>query len=115
MRSLPSETCIITLAEGEQRPTNPTYNFTTEIFFMAQKSMDLGFRTVQEKFTKLNQELNRLQTAYRDAVEGEYMDKTFLKIIFFNALNLFVISVQTLYGKMSTRKGSPPFFLFDLV
>lgn len=71
MRSLPAETCIITLPDGTDRPTNQTYNFTSEIFFMTHKALDLGFRTVQEKFTKLNQELNRLQTAYRDAMEGD--------------------------------------------
>ena len=39
--------------------------------FSCFRALDLGFRTVQEKFVKLNQELSRLQGAYRDAQEGE--------------------------------------------
>jgi len=70
MKGFSSETCIISLEEGVDKPASDTYIFPTEVFFMAHKAMDLGFRTVQEKFTKLNQELNRLQTAYRDATEG---------------------------------------------
>ena len=43
------------------------YNFITDVFFLTQKTLDLGFRVVQEKFVKLNQELNRQQNAFREA------------------------------------------------
>ena len=56
---------LLPLQEGTQRTTSTSYSFSTEIFFMAHKALDLGFRTVQEKFVKLNQELSRLQGAYR--------------------------------------------------
>jgi len=70
MRGLHNDTCLVPLAEGATRDTLPNYSFTTEIFFMAHKAIDLGFRTVQEKFVKLNQELGRLQNAYRDTMAG---------------------------------------------
>jgi len=71
MQGLPGETCLVSLdeAEREKRDTAASYNFATEIFFLAHKTIDLGFRPVQEKFIKLNQELSRLQSAYRDAAE----------------------------------------------
>jgi len=71
MKGLPGETCLVGVSEEEKekRPTALNYSFPTEIFFMAHKSLDLGFRPVQEKFIKLNQELSRLQAAYRDAAE----------------------------------------------
>ena len=69
MENMDSETCLVSLAESDRvkRQVLPAYNFPTEIFFMAHKCLDLGFRPVQEKFIKLNQELGRLQSAYRDA------------------------------------------------
>jgi len=71
MQGLPAETCLVGMgeAEKEKRETAASYNFPTEIFFMAHKTIDLGFRPVQEKFIKLNQELSRLQSAYRDAAQ----------------------------------------------
>jgi len=71
MKGLPGETCLVGLGEAdrEKRETSVSYNFPTEIFFMAHKTLDLGFRPVQEKFIKLNQELSRLQAAYRDAAQ----------------------------------------------
>ena len=69
MTGLQTETCLVSVEEAdrERRETLPSYNFPTEIFFMAHKTLDIGFRPVQEKFIKLNQELGRLQNAYRDA------------------------------------------------
>jgi len=71
MKGLPGETCLVGLGEEDRqkRETAASYNFPTEIFFMAHKTLDLGFRPVQEKFIKLNQELSRLQAAYRDAAQ----------------------------------------------
>ena len=67
MASLAQETCLVSLEEADRdkRETLATYNFPTEIFFMTHKTLDIGFRPVQEKFIKLNQELGRLQNAYR--------------------------------------------------
>jgi len=69
MTNLHSETTLISLDEEEKRnrEVSPAFNFPTEIFFMAHKTLDIGFRPVQEKFIKLNQELGRMQSAYRDA------------------------------------------------
>jgi len=69
MENMASETCLVSLAESERdkREVLAVYNFPSQIFFLTQKCLDLGFRPVQEKFLKLNQELGRLQSAYRDA------------------------------------------------
>ena len=57
MASLAQETCLVSLEEADRdkRETLATYNFPTEIFFMTHKTLDIGFRPVQEKFIKLNQ------------------------------------------------------------
>jgi len=70
LQGLAGATCLVPAAEGEERPTLPAYTFSTEIFFLAHRCLDLGFRPVQEKFVKLNQELGRLQGLYREAMAG---------------------------------------------
>ena len=45
-------------------------NFISDIFFLTQKSLDLGFRVILETFVKLNQELGRQQQLYREAAGG---------------------------------------------
>jgi len=69
LREMASATCLVTpdLGEGEEREHSPSFNFSTELFFMTHRTLDLGFRTVHEKFVKLNQELNQLQNSYRNA------------------------------------------------
>merc|ERR1719323_2836411 len=69
MQGLAAETTLVSVDESDKdkRELLPSYNFPTEVFFMAHKTLDIGFRPVQEKFIKLNQELGRLQNAYRDA------------------------------------------------
>ena len=52
---------------GREGSPPASFNFITDVFFLTQKTLDLGFRVVQEKFVKLNQELNRQQNAYREA------------------------------------------------
>ena len=66
-RNIAEETCLVPAAEGEEErvPNTSSFNFITDIFFLAHKCLDLGFRVVQEKFIKLNQELNRTQELYR--------------------------------------------------
>ena len=69
MENMATETCLVSLDESDRdkREVLPVYNFPSQIFFLTHKCLDLGFRPVQEKFLKLNQELGRLQSAYRDA------------------------------------------------
>ena len=46
-----NDTCLVSLAESDRdkREVLPVYNFPTEIFFLAHKCLDLGFRPVQVK------------------------------------------------------------------
>ena len=68
MHNLHSETCLIPAEEGQTRPTSDSFNFITECYFMAQKSLDLGFRICAEKVNVLYGELAKIQQAYNDAV-----------------------------------------------
>lgn len=68
MKGLDSETCLIPVAEGTStRPFALGYNFITECFFMAHRSLDLGFRVVLEQLLRLNQDIAQIQRAYNDA------------------------------------------------
>lgn len=44
-----------------------TFNFMTEIFFMAHKSIEIGFKSCNERFLNLTRELNQLSRAVQDA------------------------------------------------
>lgn len=68
MFGLSSETCLIPTSTEEVRPTSQKYNFVTELFFMAHRSLDLSFRICVDQLVQLNQELSQLQRAYNDAV-----------------------------------------------
>ncbi|XP_067010286.2 ubiquitin conjugation factor E4 A [Anabrus simplex] len=67
IRELSSETCLIPVSEGCTRPVANNYGFVTECFFLAHRSLDLGFRVVYERLMRLNQDLARIQRAYNDA------------------------------------------------
>eukprot|EP00095_Tigriopus_kingsejongensis_P000903 maker-scaffold186_size273091-snap-gene-0.14 protein:Tk00903 transcript:maker-scaffold186_size273091-snap-gene-0.14-mRNA-1 annotation:"ubiquitin conjugation factor e4 a-like" len=69
LKGLDEATTLVPRAEGEndQNLVDEPINFISNIFFMTHKCLDLGFRVVQEKFVKLNQELNRHQQLYREA------------------------------------------------
>ncbi|XP_070548264.1 ubiquitin conjugation factor E4 A-like [Ptychodera flava] len=69
MKGLPSETSLGQLEENEGTPvtTKSSYNFTTEIFFMTHKCLQLGFHCVYTQFTRLTRDLNRIQRAYEDS------------------------------------------------
>lgn len=58
MYGLSSETCFIPLEStdgvGETRKTADKYNFITESFFMAHKSIDLSFRVAVDQMMNLN-------------------------------------------------------------
>lgn len=68
MHGLASETCLIPTSADEVRMTAEKYNFVTEIFFMAHRSLDLSFRICVDQLVQLNQELSQLQRAYSDAI-----------------------------------------------
>ncbi|KAK3908442.1 Ubiquitin conjugation factor E4 A [Frankliniella fusca] len=66
MKGMTSETCLISLSEGDdgqpvQRPCAHSFNFVTEMFFMTHRAIDLGVRVVFERMMQLNQELARIQ------------------------------------------------------
>lgn len=52
------ETCLLpTESENgvnEERPSATSYSFVTECFFMAHRTLDLGFRVAVDKLIKLN-------------------------------------------------------------
>ncbi|KAF5280710.1 hypothetical protein FQR65_LT15000 [Abscondita terminalis] len=62
------ETCLIPCEELQERPTSTIYNFVTECFFMEHRALDLGFRVINEKLVRLNQEMSRIERAYQEAV-----------------------------------------------
>ena len=43
------------------------FKFVTDIFFLTQQCMNLGFHVLLEDFYALNRQLHQLQDAYRDA------------------------------------------------
>ena len=63
LRNVKDETFLLPSTEEEKENDSvpDQYNFVTDIFFLAHKSLDLGFRVCHEKFVKMNQELGRLQ------------------------------------------------------
>ena len=63
LRKLKDETFLLPSTEEEKDNDSvpDQFNFVTDIFFLAHKSLDLGFRVCHEKFVKMNQELGRLQ------------------------------------------------------
>ncbi|KAK6625393.1 hypothetical protein RUM43_005690 [Polyplax serrata] len=68
MHDLHLETCILPTEEGQERPVSGEFNFITECYFMAQKSLDLGFRVCAEKVNSIIEELSKIQQAFNDAV-----------------------------------------------
>ena len=55
-------------AKKDQEEKEKEFNFITEIFYLTQKSLDLGLRVCHEKFVKMNQELGRHQQVYRESM-----------------------------------------------
>lgn len=68
MHNLHLETCLLPTEAEQERPVSENFNFITECYFMAQKSLDLGFRICVEKVNNLIKELSKIQQAYNDAV-----------------------------------------------
>ncbi|XP_050300790.1 ubiquitin conjugation factor E4 A [Anthonomus grandis grandis] len=73
MYGLSSETCFIPVESidglEETRKTAEKYNFITESFFMAHKSIDLSYRVAVDQMLNLNHEIGRLEKAYKDAMQ----------------------------------------------
>ena len=70
---LSAETKLIKVEEEEllpgERLTQP-YKFVTDIFFLTQQCLHIGFHVLLEDFYALNRQLHQLQEAYRDASAG---------------------------------------------
>ncbi|XP_049779135.1 ubiquitin conjugation factor E4 A isoform X2 [Schistocerca cancellata] len=69
MKGLDSETCLIPIAEDEQRPTAEKYSFVTECFFMAHRALDLGFRVALERLMQLYREVTQIQRVFVEVQE----------------------------------------------
>ncbi|VEN40294.1 unnamed protein product [Callosobruchus maculatus] len=80
MFDMSKETCFLPVSSNEgaeeERLTADSYNFMTECFYMAHKSIDLGYRVGVDKMLQLNHELARIERAFNDAAEqhGVYSD-----------------------------------------
>ena len=70
LKTTKDETFLLPSEEGEKDKEDVPnqFNFVSDIFFVAHKSLDLGLRVCHEKFVKLNQELGRQQHAYREVL-----------------------------------------------
>ncbi|XP_072382541.1 ubiquitin conjugation factor E4 A [Diabrotica undecimpunctata] len=73
MSDMSTETCFLPVSSDdtleEKRLTAKSYNFVTECFFMAQKSLDLGYRVGVDKLMRQNHEMGRIQRAFNDALQ----------------------------------------------
>lgn len=69
MKGLDSETCLIPIAENEQRPTAEKYSFVTECFFMAHRALDLGFRVSLERLMQLYRDVTQIQRVFMEVQE----------------------------------------------
>ncbi|XP_037092632.1 ubiquitin conjugation factor E4 A-like [Pollicipes pollicipes] len=69
LTGLDQETFLV--PRGEDAPPPPTpgkFNFRTECFYLCHKALQLGLKVLQDKLSKLNGELGRMQRVYRDAL-----------------------------------------------
>ena len=67
-KQLSEETFLLSSEEAKNQEEEKEFNFITEIFYLTQKSLDLGLRVCHEKFVKMNQELGRHQQVYRESM-----------------------------------------------
>ena len=79
------ETMLVT-SDSEEEPSaeeseSQSFNFITDVFFLAHKSLDLGFRVCHEKLVKTNQEIVRQQDIFRDLrANGGGMDEGAMQV-----------------------------------
>ena len=66
---LHKETCLIT---QENRPCAQSlpYSFSTELFFLTHRAMELGAKAVHSQMLQMSQNFSRLQRAYQDAQQS---------------------------------------------
>ena len=66
---LNKETCLIT---QENRPSAKSlpYSFSTELFYMTHRALELGQKAIHNQILQLSQNLSRLQRAYQDAQQS---------------------------------------------
>ncbi|KAI5282536.1 Ubiquitin Conjugation Factor E4 A [Manis pentadactyla] len=65
MRGLDKETCLIPAVQEPKFPQN--YNLVTENLVLTEYTLYLGFHRLHDQMVKINQNLHRLQVAWRDA------------------------------------------------
>ncbi|KAL8579420.1 hypothetical protein ACOMHN_026785 [Nucella lapillus] len=73
-KELSKETALVTSDSVEPLPREESYGFVTEVFFLSQQAMRLGFHAVHDKLVKLNQDLHHVQRLYGEAHAGVASD-----------------------------------------
>ncbi|XP_044113874.1 ubiquitin conjugation factor E4 A [Neovison vison] len=68
MRGLDKETCLIPAMQEPKFPQN--YNLVTENLVLTEYTLYLGFHRLHDQMVKINQNLHRLQVAWRDAQQS---------------------------------------------
>ncbi|KAF0298144.1 Ubiquitin conjugation factor E4 A [Amphibalanus amphitrite] len=68
LADLDKETCLVPRPEDAPPPAPGKFNFRTECFYLCHKTLQLGLKVLQDKLSKLNGELGRMQRVYRDAL-----------------------------------------------
>ncbi|XP_042759841.1 ubiquitin conjugation factor E4 A isoform X2 [Panthera onca] len=68
MRGLDKETCLIPAVQEPKFPQN--YNLVTENLVLTEYTLYLGFHRLHDQMVKINQNLHRLQVAWRDAQQS---------------------------------------------
>ncbi|XP_007934667.1 ubiquitin conjugation factor E4 A [Orycteropus afer afer] len=68
MRGLDKETCLIPAVQEPEFPQN--YNLVTENLVLTEYTLYLGFHRLHDQMVKINQNLHRLQVAWRDAQQS---------------------------------------------
>lgn len=66
---LDKETCL-TSDENRPAPKSKPFSFSTEVFFLTHRALELGAKALHHQMVELSQSLNRLQRAYQDASQN---------------------------------------------
>ncbi|XP_076443993.1 ubiquitin conjugation factor E4 A-like [Babylonia areolata] len=66
-KGLSKETPLVTSDTVESMPREDSYGFVTELFFLTQQAVRMGFHAVHDKLVKLNQDLHHVQRLYNEA------------------------------------------------
>lgn len=69
MIGMDQETCLVPCEDGSTRPKSSSFGFTTELFFMTHRCLQLGFHVIHERIAKLVTELRRLQRMYAEMIQ----------------------------------------------